>query len=538
MLHGTGAEQIVAGGNGEIAIHLSKAGGAGLPGTGSGVSLPSGFGTGSCPGSGTSPGGPPGGISPGGGSGLGSVIGGVGRGSCPGIGGMGSTMGGTEAGVKSGMLNLGSFMGSLNPIPRLVRRFRARPPAWTHRAKPAKADRMTEIEIDALGRDGDGIARLGTQKLYVPFTLPGERLIADYAGERGSIAELLRPSPNRVAPPCPYFGSCGGCALQHMAPGAYHAFKRQLVVDALLQAGVEAEVAPLVDATAGGRRRATLHIRKEGTGFMRARSHDVLDIARCLILAPGLAERAPTIARALGPLAGASEAAFTLTDTGIDLSVRSERKLKPQPFAEFAQKAGLARFIFNGEPIYMSRPPAVRMGKALVEIPPASFLQATAAAENALAALVLAGVGAAKSVADLFSGAGPFALRLAEQCKVYAADSDRPAIAALTKAVNHTRGLKPVTPQVRDLFRDPLAPVELQPFDAVVFDPPRAGAEKQARELALSRVKTIVGVSCDPRSFARDAAILISGGYRLETVTPVDQFAYSTHVELVGVFRR
>lgn len=397
---------------------------------------------------------------------------------------------------------------------------------------------MTEIEIEALGRDGDGIARLGMQKLYVPFTLPGERLIAHYDGERGTVAEILSPSPDRIAPPCPYFGTCGGCALQHMAPEAYRAFKRQLVVDALAQAGITTEVAPLVDATMGGRRRATLHIRKEGTGYMRARSHEVLDIARCLILAPGLAERAPRIARALGPLAGASEASFTLTDTGLDLSVRSERKLKPQPFAEFAQKAGLARLVFNGEPVYVAVPPAVRMGKAMVELPPASFLQATAAAENALAALVKAGVGTAKAVADLFSGAGPFALRLAETARVYAADSDKPAIAALQKAVNRTQGLKPVTVQARDLFRDPLAPIELKPFDAVVFDPPRAGAEKQAMEMARSTVKTIVGVSCDPRSFARDAAILIAGGYRLEAVTPVDQFAYSTHVELVGVFRR
>jgi 23S rRNA (uracil1939-C5)-methyltransferase len=469
---------------------------------------------------------------------LGTVSGGVGIGSCPGNGGVGSTIGGTVPGVKSGMLMAGCSFAGLDAIRTGPGRFRALSHPWTHAAKPAKALLMTEIEIDVLGRDGDGIARLGTHNLYVPFTLPGERLIADYDGERGTLAELLRPSPDRVAPPCPYFGTCGGCALQHMAPAAYQAFKRQLVADALRHADISTDIAPLVDATASGRRRATLHIRKEGTGYMRARSHDVLDIARCLILAPGLAERAPAIARALGPLTGASEAAFTLTDTGIDLSIKSERKLKPQPFAEFAQKAGLARFVFNGEAVYMSRPPTVRMGKSLVEIPPASFLQATASAEDALAALVVAGVGAAKSVADLFSGAGPFALRLAEQSRVYAADSDRPAIAALQKAVNHTRGLKPVTAQVRDLFRDPLAPIELKPFDAVVFDPPRAGAEKQAAELARSAVKTVVGVSCDPKSFARDAAILIAGGYRLTTVTPVDQFAFSTHVELVGVFRR
>ena len=172
------------------------------------------------------------------------------------------------------------------------------------------------------------------------------------------------------------------------------------------------------------------------------------------------------------------------------------------------------------------------------ELPSGSFLQATAMAEATLAKLVLDGVGSAKSVADLFCGLGPFTLRLAERAKVFAADADKPAILALQKAVRHTQGLKPVTAVTRDLFREAMVPVELNGYDAVVFDPPRAGAEAQARELAKSKVKTVVAVSCEPRTFARDAAILVAGGYRLETVTPVDQFAWSTHVEVVGVFRR
>src|SRR5690606_15744113 len=183
-------------------------------------------------------------------------------------------------------------------------------------------------------------------------------------------------------------------------------------------------------------------------------------------------------------------------------------------------------------------PPAVQMGKATMELPIGSFLQATEAAEAELAALVLEGVGRARSVVDLFCGVGPFTLRLAEKARVLAADSDRGAIAALEQAVRHTRGLKPVTGLRRDLFRDPLAPAELDSHDAIVFDPPRAGAEAQAREIARSKVRTVVGVSCDPASFARDAAILAAGGYRLESVTPVDQFAWSAHVEVVGVFRR
>ncbi|MGV3489813.1 MAG: class I SAM-dependent RNA methyltransferase [Devosia sp.] len=397
---------------------------------------------------------------------------------------------------------------------------------------------MTELTITALGQHGDGIAEMDGERVFVPFTLPGEVVDAAVDGERGTLLAILEPSAERAEPISPYFGSCGGCSLQHLNRESYAAFKRGLVVTALEHGGVAAEVGDLVDATGIGRRRATLHVRKTGAGYMRAKSHEVLDIDACPILVPVLSKHAPRIARAIQPLAGDCDVSFTASDIGLDLSVKSERKLKPVQLAEFARTHKLARLVFNGDPVFMARPPAVKMGKALVEIPPASFLQATEAAEATLGRLVVEGVGKAKSVADLFSGVGPFALRLAEQSRVFAADSDRPAIAALQKAVNHVQGLKPVEAKVRDLFRDPLAPIELNPFDAVVFDPPRAGAEAQSRELARSKVKTVVAVSCDPKTFARDAAILVAGGYRLERVTPVDQFAYSTHVEVVGVFRR
>lgn len=397
---------------------------------------------------------------------------------------------------------------------------------------------MTEVTIDSLGQHGDGIAEIGLDRVFVPFTLPGERVEISREGERGTLLRIIEPSADRAEPISPYFGSCGGCALQHLNRQTYAAFKRELVVTALAHAGVETVVEQLIDATMPGRRRATLHVRKAAAGYMRAKSHEVLDIDACPILVPVLSKHAPRIARALQPLAGDADVSFTATDTGLDLSVKSERKLRPAQLAEFAQAQKLARLTFNGDSVYMARPPSVRMGKSTVELPPASFLQATDAAEATLARLVIDGVGKAKAVADLFSGVGPFALRLAETSRVYAADSDKPAIAALVKAVNHTQGLKPVEAKARDLFRDPLAPIELNPFDAVVFDPPRAGAEAQARELARSKVKTVVAVSCEPKTFARDAAILIAGGYSLERVTPVDQFAWSTHVEVVGVFRR
>jgi 23S rRNA (uracil1939-C5)-methyltransferase len=271
---------------------------------------------------------------------------------------------------------------------------------------------------------------------------------------------------------------------------------------------------------------------------MRARSHDLLDIEGCPILVPALQKSAPGIARAMHAMVGDSDVGFTATATGLDVTVRNERKLTPHKLVPLAQRLNLARLSLNGELVLQAQVPALRMGKALVELPSGSFLQATEAAEEALAQLVLAGLKGARNAADLFCGVGPLALRIADTARVLAADSDKPAIMALQRAVKHTMGLKPVTTLSRDLFRDPLAPAELAAFDAVVFDPPRAGAEAQARELARSKVRTVVAVSCEPKTFARDAAILIAGGYRLQSVTPVDQFAYSTHVEVVGVFRR
>jgi len=397
---------------------------------------------------------------------------------------------------------------------------------------------MVQVTISGLGQRGEGVAEIGGQRVYVPFTLPGEVAEIEAEGERGTLVSIIEPSPDRIAPFCGYFGTCGGCTLQHVGPTAYAAFKRGLLESALSHAGIEVEVGELVDARGPGRRRATLHTRAAGAGYMRARSHELLDIEACPILVPALQNSALRIARALHAAVGDSDIAFTATLTGLDVAVRNERKIKPQKLVPMAQSLKLARLLLNGELVLQSQPPSLRMGRSLVELPSGSFLQATEAAEEALAGLVIAGLKGAKSVADLFCGVGPFTLRIAEHARVFAADSDKPAIAALQKAVRFTQGLKPVTAIGRDLFRDPLAPVEMASYDAIVFDPPRAGAEAQARELARSKVKTVVGVSCEPRTFARDAAILIAGGYRLESVTPVDQFAFSTHVEVVGVFRR
>lgn len=298
-----------------------------------------------------------------------------------------------------------------------------------------------------------------------------------------------------------------------------------------------AEIATPIIAHGAGRRRATLHATKTQAGFMALRSHSIHDLDRCPILVPALAN-APWIACHIAAAIGPCDVSFTASDMGLDVAIRL-KGARPNPkLTTIARGFDLARLSLNGEPLILHRQPTVTMGKADVPLPVASFLQATQEAESVLAGLVADAVARAKHVADLFCGVGPFALWLAERAPVFAADSDAPAIAALDAARRKARGLKPITAERRDLFREPLGPFELNRFDAVVLDPPRAGAEAQVRELAKSKVRTIAYVSCDPQSFARDAAILVASGYAIGPVTPVDQFAFSAHTEVFAAFTR
>ena len=391
--------------------------------------------------------------------------------------------------------------------------------------------------ITSLGHKGEGIAEIEGRKLFVPLALPGEVVEIEAEGERGTLLRVITPSPNRITPFCPHFGACGGCQLQHMDRSSYEAFKIGLVETPLHFAGIDVKVSRLVDASGEGRRRATLHARREGAGYMRLRSHQVHDLDACPILVPALA-KAPAIARAVMQAVGEADVSFTATLSGLDVAIRTEKKqARADRVAPLVSRFRLARLALNGEMVLQTQKPMVAMGRAQVELPIGSFLQATEAAENLLADYVLSAVGKAKTVADLFCGIGPFALRLAEQRPVFAADSDRAGIAALDKARRFARGLREVTAKARDLFRDPLTRFEL-PYDAVVLDPPRAGAEAQVRELVASQVKTVVMVACDARTFARDAAILTAGGYAMSDLVAVDQFVQSTHVEIAATFRR
>ncbi|WP_421952162.1 class I SAM-dependent RNA methyltransferase [Pelagibacterium sp.] len=398
-------------------------------------------------------------------------------------------------------------------------------------------NRIETLAIERLGHRGEGVATLDGKPIFVPLSLEGETITVEIDGNRGRLIEVIEPSPMRGQPFCPHFGACGGCQLQHLGADAYRQFKRGLVVDALSRAGVQADTADPIVAHGAGRRRATLHATKSAAGFMALRSHAIHDIDTCPVLVPALA-RAPEIARAIAAVVGPCDVSFTASDLGLDVAIRAKRAKPTADLTAIAREHDLARISLNGEPLILQRPPVVTMGKSSVPIPVSSFLQATADAEEVLASLVVDGVRGAKQIADLFCGMGPFALRLAARAPVFAADSDAPAIDALNAARRNTKGLKPITAERRDLFREPLGVFELNRFDAVVLDPPRAGAKAQVKALAKSTVPTIAYVSCDAQSFAKDAALLIAGGYRIGTVTPVDQFAYSSHVEMFAVFYR
>jgi 23S rRNA (uracil1939-C5)-methyltransferase len=408
------------------------------------------------------------------------------------------------------------------------------------------------LVIAGIGHRGDGVVETPDGPVYMPYALPGETVEAEAVPGHPDRRHLLRveiESAERIAPVCRHFGTCGGCAVQHWRTEHYRKWKRALVVSALAQAGIDASVDTLVDAHGVGRRRAVLHARRGNNdvlavGFAAPRAHRIVPIDQCPILAPALRgsiETAWGIAEALAPLRKPLDVQVAAASEGLDIDVRGSGPLRPAQTAALAGIATarrLARITRHGEIVAQPFAPTIDIGRARVPLPPGAFLQATEAGEAALAALVVEAIADAGSIADLFCGIGPFALRLAERTRVAAVDSDAAAIAALAAAAGRTPGLKPIETAVRDLFRRPLVASELSRFDVVVFDPPRQGAAAQARQLAISGVPTVIAVSCNPATFARDARILIDGGYRLTRVTPVDQFRYSPHVEVVAALVR
>ncbi len=406
---------------------------------------------------------------------------------------------------------------------------------------------QVEVRVDRLNRAGEGVAPKA--RLTIPLALPGE-VVSGGLAEDGILIPraILEPSPDRVTPTCRHFGSCGGCALQHASNGFLARWKRETVETALSRRGLTATFLPVATSPARSRRRATFAGRPTRktiqVGFHARRSENVVDITECPLIRPELLAAKPVLAEATALGAGRGGAvrlALTLSETGLDLDVSEAKPLEGAGLAaaaRIAEAGDLARLSWNGEVVASRRAPWQSFGRARVTPPPGGFLQATAEGQATLTEAVRAATAGARRIADLFSGCGTFALPLAAEAEVHAVEGHAAALDALDKGWRATPGLARVTTERRDLFRRPLLASELGRFDAVVLDPPRAGAEAQVRELAASAVPMIAMVSCDPITFARDMALLAEGGYRLEWVQVVDQFRWSGHVEIAALIQR
>jgi 23S rRNA (uracil1939-C5)-methyltransferase len=398
------------------------------------------------------------------------------------------------------------------------------------------------LTIDRLGHLGDAVAEGPDGPLFIKGFLPGEVI----EGDDLAAMKIVTPSALRVRPPCAHAKTCGGCMLQHASDGFVADWKQNIVRTALAGQGIEASFLPMHTSPPQSRRRASFAARRTKNGVtigFHARASDMLvDIPQCQLLHPDLMASLPL----LEPLvklgaARVGEISITVTQTlsGLDVSVTGAKELDAEgqlQLARLCESAGFARLTWNGEIVALRHAPMLRFGRALVTPPPAAFLQATAQGEASLVAAVQRITAPARRVADLFAGLGTFALPLAERAEVLAVEGDSAMTAALTRASRNTQGLRHMDVQTRDLFRRPLEVDEFKGIDAIVIDPPRAGAEAQMATIAHSKVPLIAAVSCNPVTFARDAKVLIGGGYRLNWVQVVDQFRYSHHTELVAEF--
>ncbi|WP_026381159.1 class I SAM-dependent RNA methyltransferase [Afifella pfennigii] len=404
------------------------------------------------------------------------------------------------------------------------------------------------VTIARLGHRGDGIAETDAGPLFVPLTLPGEVVRVARRGRRAELVEVLEPAADRIAPPCPHFGVCGGCALQMLPLEATRRVKRGFVKDALSRAGVKADIAPAIGAPLAARRRAIFSAELKGGelafGFYRRGERRIADIDGCLVLRPAIAEALPLlrgIARRLARPKRALRVTVLETAAGLDIAVGGGPEPSPalaSRLVELCAGEPVARLSLGEETLFQIEGPRLLIAGIALEPPPGAFVQASAEAAEAMAGLVSTHLAGAKRAADLFCGLGTFALPLAREMPVTAVEAHEPALAALLAASRGAEGLKPVEGLARDLLRFPLAPQELKRFDAAVLDPPWDGARAQAEMLAASPLKRLAMVSCNPASLARDLSILIGGGYQVERVVPVDQFVYSAETEVVALLRR
>lgn len=406
-----------------------------------------------------------------------------------------------------------------------------------------KPSAMIEYKIKHLGLQGDGVA---DGPVFAPLTLPDEVVTGELSGSSLKDVKVLRPSERRVAAPCRHFKSCGGCQLQHADDAFVADWKVDVVRRALDAHGLETVFRPILTSPPQSRRRAGFAARrtKKGAmaGFHGRASDTIVAIPDCKLLAPEVlkgTQAAETLAEIGSSRKATLSVMVTTTKSGLDVAVSHGKALDGplrQHLAAVCDRLGLARLSWDDEVVAMRTPPVHAFQNAQITPPPGSFLQATAHGEAALTAAVAEITKDAAKIVDLFAGCGTFTLPLAQAAEVHAVEGDPDMIAALDQGWRMAQGLKAVTSEVRDLFRRPLMPDELKKAQAVVLDPPRAGAEAQVLELAQTGTPRIAYVSCNPVTFARDAKVLINAGFTLDWVQVVDQFRWSAHVELVASF--
>ncbi len=422
---------------------------------------------------------------------------------------------------------------------------RARPPGYTS----PPMDETLELDIRKLGASGDGIADGPT---FVAGALPGERVrVRRFGKDRARTTEILKRSPDRVAPPCPHFGSCGGCAVQHLAEPAYLSWKAGLLTAALSARGLDIVPAPMLRIAPGTRRRAEFAATRTPAGvtlgFHAEGTSELVDIESCLVLLPKIVALLPALRAFLADFLRPAERFdihVTAADNGIDLLLtgRSPDARKRASLADFAQANGIVRIAWRREAgeepeiVALHESPRIAFGTVEVVPPPGAFLQAAKPAELAIASEISASVGRAKRIVDLYAGLGTFSFPLTG--RVHAVEGDAAASAAMQAGARAGFRAGRVTCEARDLERRPLLVEELDEYDAAIFDPPREGAREQAVHLAASSIPTLVAVSCNPASFARDARVLVDGGYTLARVVPIDQFLWTGHLELVATFTK
>lgn len=405
------------------------------------------------------------------------------------------------------------------------------------------------LKIDRIGHEGDGIAFDNDAIIYIPYTLAGEEIDAEVSGNRGIANEIINLSDERIAPICPKYKICGGCSLQHWHEDKVLEWKGAQIKGALSRSGINFGEIKVEPAYQSGRRRAKFSAKRvKGElhfGFVGARSHEIIDIDACPILTPNLSNYIPKVRELVRSLTqGNEELGVLVTDcaNGIDVEITGLKAISKfnrgelENLARACENAGIARLTIDGEDAYFRAHPFVKIGVANVELPAGAFLQATQTCEDLIGETMLKWSKGVKRAVDLFAGIGTFSIRLKEIAQTNAYEIYQPSIAALNKAAKAMAGGRTLQGFSRDLFRVPVSPLELKNIDLVVLDPARAGAEAQVKQLIRTKIPKIIYISCEANSFARDAKILIDAGYKLKEVKGFDQFRFSTHVEMMGLF--